>query len=92
LEQIAEKRGLSLNHLINYALVRFVSFEEAFQMLEERAQQAQPRAMRRVLQKTAAKRLPLLHPEDRRPPGFDRRTLEKRIVREAELHKNKSGD
>ena len=37
LESIAEKRGMSVNHPINYALVRFVSFEEVFQMSEERA-------------------------------------------------------
>lgn len=87
LEQIAEKRRLSLNSLINYALVRFVSFEEASQMLEERARRARPGAMRRVLQKTAAHGTPPLHPEDRRPPGFDRRTLERRISREAALQR-----
>jgi hypothetical protein len=87
LEQIAKKRGLSLNHLINYALVRFVSFEEAFQMLEERAWRVQPGAMRRVLGKTAAKKSLPLHPEDRLPPGFDRRALKRRILREAELHR-----
>lgn len=87
LEQIAEKRGLSLNHLINYALVRFVSFEEAAQMLEERARRARPGAMQRVLRKTAGHGGPPAHPEDRRPPGFDRRTLERRISREAELQR-----
>lgn len=87
LEKIARRRGFSLNHLINYALVRFVSFEEAFQMLEERAQRARPGAMRKVLKKTAAKNLSPLHPADQLPPGFDRRILERRIRREAELHR-----
>ena len=90
LEQIAVKRGLSLNHLINYALVRFVSFEEAFQMLEGRARRARPGAMRRVLRKTAANKSLPIHPEDKRPPGFDRRILERRIRREAELQKGAS--
>jgi hypothetical protein len=85
LEQIATKRGLSLNQLINYALVRFVSFEEAFQMLEERARHARPGAMRKVLHKTTALKLSPLHPEDRIPTNFDRRALEKRIAREATL-------
>lgn len=85
LEQIAKKRGLSLNQLINYALVRFVSFEEAFQMLEERARQARGGAMRKVLRKTAARELSPLHPEDRVPTNFDRRALEKRIARETRL-------
>ena len=56
-------------------------------MLEERASRARPGAMARVLKKSAAKRLPPTHPEDPRPPGFDRRVLEKRIRREAALHK-----
>lgn len=87
LEQIAEKRGLSLNHLINYALVRFVSFEEAFQMLEERARRARPGAMRRVLQKTAGQKTLPLHPADWRPPACDRRALERRMSQEAHLPK-----
>ena len=58
LEQIAAKRGLSLNHLINYALVRFVSFEEATQLLEERARQARPGAMRRVCKNGKVERFP----------------------------------
>lgn len=85
LEQIATKRGLSLNHLINYALVRFVSFEEAMQMVEERAQRAQPGAMRRVLQKTAGRRGAPIAPEDQRPPGFDRHLLVRRLKREVAL-------
>jgi hypothetical protein len=85
LEHTAAKRELSLNQLINYALVRFVSFEEAFQMLEERAQQARPGAMRKVFRKTAAHDLPPLHPEDHRPMSFNRRALDKRIAREATL-------
>jgi len=85
LGQIAQKRGLSLNHLINYALVRFVSFEQAFQMVEERAWRARPGAIRRVLRKATAKRSLPLHPEERLPPGFDRQTLERRLRREAEL-------
>jgi predicted HicB family RNase H-like nuclease len=40
LVRLAEKRSVSLNHLINYALVRFISFEEAFEMLEDRARRA----------------------------------------------------
>ncbi len=85
LERIAEQRGLSLNHLINYALVRFVSFEEATQMLEERARQGRPGAMWRVLEKTALQGAAPAQTEDRRPSVFDRRTLERRIRREAEL-------
>lgn len=88
LEHIAEKRGLSLNHLINYALVRFVSFEEAFQMLEARARQAQPGAIRRVLQKTSAQKPSPLHPEDHQPRGFNRRVLERRLQREAALQRH----
>src|SRR5215207_917503 len=91
LEHIAEQRGLSLNHLINYALVRFVSFEEATQMLEERTQRARTGAMQRVLRKTAAQATPPLHAEDQRPPGFDRRVLERRISREAELQRTALG-
>ena len=85
LERIAEQRGLSLNHLINYALIRFVSFEEATQMLEERARRGRPGAMRRVLEKTALHGAAPAQPEDRRPSRFDRRALERRIRREAEL-------
>src|SRR5258706_5364232 len=85
LERIAEQRGLSLNHLITYALVRCVSFEEATQMLEERARQGRPGAMRRVLEKTAIPGAAPARTEDRRPPGFDRRALDRRIRREAEL-------
>ena len=63
LERIARQRGLSLNYLINYALVRFVSFEEAFQMLEERSRRANSGAMRKLLQRTAIKKLsPLQSP------------------------------
>jgi hypothetical protein len=43
--------------------------------------------MQQVLRKTAGKRTLPLHPEDRLPPGFDRHTLERRIHREAELHR-----
>jgi hypothetical protein len=87
LEQIAAKRGLSLNHLINYALVRFVSFEEATQLLEERIRQARPGAMRRVLQKTAKWKGSPMSPEDERPVGFDRQVLERRLKREAALQR-----
>jgi hypothetical protein len=48
LVHIAEKRQVSLYHLINYALVRFVSFEEAFETLVARARRARPGAMRTV--------------------------------------------
>ena len=85
LERIAEQRGLSLNYLINYALVRFISFEEATQMLEERARQGRPGAMHRVLEKTAIHRIAPTQTEDRRPSGFDWRALERHIRREAEL-------
>lgn len=85
LEQIATKRGLSLNALINYALVRFISFEEAAQLLEDRARRAQPGAMRRLLKKTAMTTGEPLQPEDQRPRGFQRRILERRISREATL-------
>jgi predicted transcriptional regulator len=86
LVRIAEKRQVSLNHLINYALVRFVSFEEAFETLEARARRARPGAMRTVLAHTAAHGLPPLEPADRLPPDFDRTSLEKRIAQEATLH------
>lgn len=86
LVQMAEKRGVSLNHLINYALVRLVSFEEAFEMLEARAQRARPGSIHRVLQHTATHGLPPLQPEDLLPADFDRRALETRVAREAELH------
>jgi predicted transcriptional regulator len=89
LVHIADKRQVSLNHLINYALVRFVSFEEAFEALEARARHARPGAMRRVLAHTATHGLPPLEPADRLPLDFDRATLEKRLSREASLHSRK---
>ncbi len=85
LEQIAAKRGLSLNHLINYALVRFVSFEEATQLVEERARRARSGAMRHVLQKVPVQRAAVLDPKDERPTGFDRRVFVRRLKREAAL-------
>ena len=63
--------------------------EDAFQMLEEPARQASSGAMRKVLQKTAAKKLPPLRPEDQVPRGFDRHALERWAVREAGLHRNR---
>jgi hypothetical protein len=89
LVRLAEKRGVSLNHLINYALVRFISFEEAFEMLEDRARRAQSGAIKQALQQTAAQEESLLHPEDHIPQGFDRHVLEQRIAREAALHTNR---
>jgi hypothetical protein len=86
LVRIAEKRQVSLNHLINYAPVRFVSFEEAFETLDARARCARPGAMRTLLAHTTAHGLPPLEPADRLPSDFDRATLEKRIVQEATLH------
>ncbi len=53
--------------------------------MKEWARQVRPGAMRKVLSKTAALKLPPLHPEDRMPTNFDRRALEKRIAREATL-------
>ena len=91
LEHIAEQRGLSLNHLINYALVRFVSFEEATQILEERARRARTGAIQRVLRKTATHATPPLHAEDQCPPDFDRRVLERRVSREAKLQRTAVG-
>ena len=89
LTRIAEQRGVSLNHLINYALVRFVSFEEAFDMLEDRAQRARSGALAQALHQTADHESPALHPEDELPQDFDRRALEHRIAREAALHANR---
>ena len=89
LARLARQRGISLNHLINYALVRFVSFEEAFDMLEERARRARPGALAQALQLTAAQETPPFHPEDDLPQGFDRHALEHRIAREAALHANR---
>jgi uncharacterized protein (DUF927 family) len=89
LVRLAEQRGVSLNHLINYALVRFVSFEEAFEMLEDRAHRAQSGAIKRALQHATAHAEPPLHPEDHIPQGFDRHLLERRIAREAALHTNR---
>ncbi len=63
--------------------------EDSFQMLEERAQQADSEAIRKVLQKTVMQKLSPLHSEDQLPDGFDRHTLERRIVREARLHSNR---
>lgn len=56
-------------------------------MLEERARRARPGALRRVLQNTAAQKTLPLHPADRRPPGCDRRALERRMSWEAHLHR-----
>ena len=89
LERLAKQRGVSLNHLINDALVRFVSFEEAFEMLEDRAHGAPSGALEKALQRTAAQAQPPLHPEDHIPQGFDRHVLEQRIAREAALHTNR---
>lgn len=89
LTRLADQRGVSLNRLINYALVRFVSFEEAFDMLEDRAQRARTGALTQALQLTAAQESSTFHPEDRLPQGFDRRALEHRIAREAALHANR---
>ena len=58
LVRLAEQRGVSLNHLINYALVRFVSFEEAFEMLENRAHRAQSGAIKRALEHITAPAAP----------------------------------
>ena len=91
LVHIAEKRQVSLNHLINYALVRFVSFEEAFETLAARVRLARPGAMRTVLSHTAAHGLPPQKPADRLPPDFDRAILEKRIAQEATLHTRRKG-
>ena len=85
LVQIAKDRGLSLNHLINYALVRFVSFEEAFQMMEERVHRAKSGAIRTVLQKTVSHHLPPDNAEDELPTDFSRRVLLARLKREADL-------
>lgn len=65
--------------------------EEAFQMLEERAQRADSGAIRKVLRKTAMQKLPPLHSEDQLPDDFDRHTLERRVVRETRLHNNRAG-
>ena len=89
LVRLAEQRGVSLNHLINYALVRFVSFEEAFEMLEDRAHHTQSGAIKRALQHTAAHAEPPLHPEDHIPQRLDRHILERRIARAAALHTNR---
>lgn len=89
LSRMAEQQGVSLNHLINYALVRFVSFEEAFEMLEERARHAHSGAIRQVLQQTTVQEGAPMYPEDHIPPGFDRRVFEQRIAREASLHAHK---
>jgi hypothetical protein len=89
LMRLAKQRGVSLNHLINYALVRFVSFEEAFEMLEDRAHRAPAGALKEALQRTSAQADPPLHPEDHIPQGFDRHVLERRIAREAALHTNR---
>jgi hypothetical protein len=92
LARMAEQQGVSLNQLINYALVRFVSFEEAYAMLEDRAQHARPGAIKQVLKHTASQEGAPLYPADRIPPGFDRRVFEQRIAREAALHAHKGSE
>ncbi len=86
LARLAEQRGVSLNHLIRYALVRFVSFEEASEMLEDRASRANSGALKKALSITAAQAEVPDHPEDQIPPRFDRHVFEQRIAREAALH------
>jgi hypothetical protein len=80
LVQMAAERHVSLSHLINDALGRFVAGERAFERMEERARRACPGTMRRALEHTAARGLPPLHPEDRLPSDFNRGVLEKRLM------------
>lgn len=92
LARLAKQRGVSLNHLINYALVRFVSFEEAFEVMENRASRGHSGALKKALditsaQEQASNEAPRLQ-EDQIPPDFDRQVFEQRITREAMLHRS----
>ncbi len=89
LARLAEQRGVSLNHVIYEALERFISFEEAFERLEDRASRAHSGALQTALSMTAVQQEPPEHLEDHIPPGFDREVLERRIAQETALYRSR---